>query len=61
MSVEKRYLGDGVYVELNGWMITLTTNPTPQLTGKATNTIHLEPGVWHALKQYVETVEKERR
>lgn len=43
----KRYLGDGVYVEFDGFGITLTTS-----NGIVdTNTIYLEPEVWENLKR----------
>lgn len=50
MSVAKAYLGDGVYVDHDGYALTLTTEDGI----RATNTIYLEPEVWTALRRYVE-------
>ena len=49
---EKRYLGDGVYVEFDGYQFKLTTENGIRMT----NTIYLEPSVFRALEQYVEAV-----
>jgi hypothetical protein len=51
----KRYLGDAVYVEFDGFMLKLTTedgivNPT--------NTIYLEPSVYRELVRYVDDLKK---
>jgi len=48
--MSKTYLGDAVYADFDGHMITLTTEDGI----RATNTIHLEPEVWYALTLYVE-------
>jgi hypothetical protein len=46
--IEKRYLGDSVYAEVENGMIMLTTN-----NGEgASNTIYLEPEIMDALAQY---------
>ena len=48
--MEKRYLGDSVYVELDGGMLKLTTE-----NGLGpSNTIFLEPEVFISLKRYYE-------
>lgn len=47
---DKDYIGDGVYVALDQGMIRLTTENGIETT----NTVYLEPGVWRALKAYVE-------
>ncbi len=47
---EKTYLGDGVYVSFDGFMLWLTTENGIEVT----NRIALEPAVWEALKKYVE-------
>jgi len=46
----KEYLGDAVYVDFDGHMLTLTTENGISVT----NTIHLEPEVYGALTQYVQ-------
>lgn len=47
--MSKEYLGDSVYVQHDGYMLTLTTD-----NGYGpSNTIHLEPEVYEALRQYV--------
>ena len=49
MNGNKEYLGDSVYVEHDGFMLTLTTE-----NGYGpSNTIHLEPEVYRNLAQYV--------
>jgi hypothetical protein len=46
---QKAYLGDGVYVEFDGYALVLTTEDGI----RATNTIVLEPEVCDALTAYV--------
>jgi hypothetical protein len=46
---EKRYIGDGVYVQHNGMHLVLTTEDGIS----ATNTIYLEGSVWEQLKRFV--------
>ena len=46
----KRYIGDGVYVDFDGFGLVLTTENGIEVT----NTIILEPEVYSALVQYVE-------
>ncbi len=46
----KEYLGDSVYVDFDGWMLTLTTENGMG----ASNIIHVEPEVYAALEKYVE-------
>ena len=50
----KQYLGDSVYVDFDGLMMTLTTENgrTPS------NTIHLESQVYKALQEYVERLQE---
>lgn len=48
----KQYIGDGVYIDYNGYDIVLTTEDG--IT--ATNTIVLEPEVIYHLSQYLEQV-----
>ena len=47
--MKKTYLGDGVYVDWNGYEVTMTTEDGY----KATNTIVLEPEVLKALELYL--------
>ena len=46
----KAYLGDGVYIDFDGYMLVLTTEDGIE----ATNTIYLEPEVFKLLMKYVE-------
>ena len=48
MKVEKEFLGDGVYVEVENGMFKVTTENGIE----ATNTIFLEPAIYHALVKY---------
>lgn len=50
----KRYLGDGVYVQTDGWMLILTTEDGI----KTTNAIYLDPSVYQALLKYVDDMFK---
>lgn len=51
----KEYIGDSVYVEFDGYGLVLTTD-----NGFGpTNTITLEPEVFHALARYVQRLEEE--
>jgi hypothetical protein len=47
---KKAYIGDGVYVDYDGWNLILTAEDGI----KATNTIYLEPDVLRSLLDYVE-------
>jgi hypothetical protein len=49
-TLNKRYLGDSVYAEFDGWCIVLTTENG--LPSDPSNTICIESGVWDALVQY---------
>lgn len=42
---KKRYVGDGVYIDHDGYSFVLTTEDGV----KATNTIYFEPSVWKQL------------
>lgn len=53
---EPSYLGDGVYVRWDGFMLCLTTENGVETT----NTIYLEPEVWRALAAYVEHIKAEQ-
>lgn len=52
----KRYLGDGAYVDYDGFGLVLTTEDGIS----ATNTIYLEPKVWDALVEYAEALPKRK-
>jgi hypothetical protein len=52
MQGVKRYLGDGVFVCVENGMLKLTTEDGIC----STNTIYLEPAVWHNLAGYVEAL-----
>jgi len=48
-NVDKRYLGDGVYVHRDGYQVVLTTTDGV----RTTNTVYLEPEVVDALLAYL--------
>ena len=48
--MSKRYIGDGVYVDFDGYALVLTTEDGL----RETNRIVLEPTVYSALARYVE-------
>lgn len=50
----KSYLGDGVYVQHDGFSIVLTTEDGISTT----NTIYLEPSVYNALGEWYEDLKK---
>jgi hypothetical protein len=54
MSADKRYLGDGVYAEMEHGMVKLTTSDGIS----DTNTIYLEPEVISELQRYLKDLEK---
>lgn len=54
MSTRKEYLGDGVYVDFDGYMLDLTVENGISVT----NRILLEPSVYHALVSYVQRLQK---
>lgn len=51
----KAYLGDGVYVDHDGYMLVLTTEDGIDVTNK----IYLEPEVYEALLKYVHHLRKD--
>lgn len=53
MTIEKTYLGDGVYAEFENDMIKLTTE-----RGGYTETIFIEEEVWYSLLSFVKRVER---
>lgn len=55
MTVPKRYIGDGVYVDWNGWALVLTTENGIDVT----NTIVVEPEVYGALTAFVDDLKKQ--
>jgi hypothetical protein len=59
MAAKKEYLGDSVYVEFDGFGLTLTTeNGNPYCM--VSNTIYLEGQVYQALLDYVRNLKPER-
>ncbi len=55
MSTRKSYLGDSVYVDFDGYMLTLTTENGYD----PSNTIYLEPEVYQQLTEYVKKIREE--
>ena len=53
--IEKRYLGDGLYAEFDGYQIILSTE---RETGMK-HWVALESSVMHALNQYVQYIREE--
>lgn len=53
--MDKRYLGDGVYVTCDGYYLWLTTENGISVT----NRIALEPSVYAALIEYVDALREE--
>ena len=53
MKPEKDYLGDGVYINNDGYALIMTTENGVE----ATNTIYLEPTVIFALLRYIKRME----
>ena len=49
---KKRYIGDGVYLDHDGFAFVLTTENGMS----AQNTIYLEPDIWENLKCQAETI-----
>lgn len=54
---EKQYIGDGVYVQFDGYSIWLTTEDGINVQ----NRICIEPYVWEALERYVKELKKGTR
>ena len=54
---DKIYLGDGVYVNYDGYCLCLTTENGISVT----NTIVLEPKAYNALVSYVDLLDRRRR
>lgn len=52
----KKYLGDAVYVDYDGYHVVLTTEDGI----RSTNTIYLEPVVYDKLLDYVTVLEGEK-
>jgi hypothetical protein len=50
IDMEKTYLGDGVYIDFDGYHLILTTNNGI----RDTSTIYLDPGVQVALVKFIE-------
>lgn len=53
--MEKQYIGDGAYVDFDGWNIILTT----EIGIRTTNVIFLEPQVVESLLRYIERLKEE--
>lgn len=49
----KEYIGDGVYVDYDGYALTLPTEYNYHTGPRATNTIILEPNEWLKLVEYM--------
>jgi hypothetical protein len=56
MSSKKRYIGDGVYAEYDGYSIWLTTENGIETT----NRICLDPEIYDSLTQFVESIKSEQ-
>ena len=54
---EKRYLGDGVYVEFDGYQLKLTTHDGIS----DTNTVYLDDVVYWGLTRYVADLNEENK
>ena len=54
--MKKVYLGDGVYVDFDGYQLVLTTEDGISTT----NTIYLDTQVYNALLAYVERLKEKR-
>jgi hypothetical protein len=55
-KMTKEYIGDGVYVDFDGFQLRLTTEDGYN----ATNTIYLEPNVYEHLVAYVERLKEKK-
>ena len=55
-SKTKAYLGDGAYVDFDGYALVITTEDGIQTT----NRIVLEPNVYETLRRYVEQLKEVR-
>lgn len=53
---DKQYLGDGVYVDFDGYMLILTTEDGIRVLNK----IYLEPAVYENLIRYVEELQRRK-
>lgn len=53
----KEYLGDGVYVDFDGYQLVLTAENGIS----ATNTIYMEPGVYLALTEYTKRLREKNK
>lgn len=53
-KMEKEYIGDGAYVEFDGYALILTTENGIEVT----NTIYLEPDVLDKLNRYADKIRK---
>ena len=55
----KTYIGDSVYVEFDGFALTLTTDNG--LPSDPSNTIVLDPAVYHALVRFAESLKQKAK
>ena len=55
--MDKAYLGDGAYVEFDGFALVLTAEDGIRVT----NRVVLEPEVWAALERFVAGLRAKRR
>lgn len=51
---DKTYIGDGVYVEFDGYQLIVTTENGISVT----NLIVIEPQIWSSLQHYVKSLEE---
>jgi hypothetical protein len=53
-DIQKTYLGDGLYAEFDGYMLTLKANSADH----PSDTVFIEPAVWNALVKFIKQMEE---